>query len=232
MPDPISGQKKPLTLTQFSVSSAGTITLDPSRSFAVMLNPAEFTHEYAIQYNTRKTLGQVATDAKFSAVDNDKVHFSIIVDGTGAVPTAGASSPPKDVKSQLADLNSVIYQYVGSRHEPSHVRVLWGTLIFFGRLESMSTQYTLFKPSGDPLRAKVDLRFIGFMSKEEEKLVANRSSPDLAHSVVVRKGDTLPLLCESIYGDGSYYPEVAQANDLTDFRNLQAGMRLHFPPLR
>jgi len=232
MPVSITGQKKPLSLTQFSVSGTGTITLVTSKSFEVMMNPAEFTHEYTIQYNTRKTLGQVSSDAKFSAVDNDKVQFSIVIDGTGAVPAAAASTPPKDVKTQLADLNAVVYQYVGSRHEPSHVRVLWGTLIFFGRLESMSTQYTLFKPSGDPLRAKVDLRFIGFMSKEQAQLVANRSSPDLAHRVVVRKGDTLPLLCESIYGDGSYYPEVARANDLTDFRDLQPGALLHFPPLQ
>jgi nucleoid-associated protein YgaU len=111
------------------------------------------------------------------------------------------------------------------------VRLLWGSLIFFGRMTSMSTQYTLFKASGEPLRAKVDLQFVGTMSKSESQLVANRSSPDLSHVVVVRDGDTLPLLCNRIYGDSSYYPEVAQANGLAGFRELLPGQRLVFPPL-
>jgi len=61
------------------------------------------------------------------------------------------------------------------------VRVLWGTLIFYGRMSSMSVQHTLFKPSGDPLRAKVDLTFVEFISAKEADLLANRSSPDLTH---------------------------------------------------
>jgi phage tail protein X len=49
--------------------------------------------------------------------------------------------------------------------------------------------------------------------------------------VVVRQGDTLPLLCQRIYGDPGYYIDVAAFNQLADFRSLRAGMQLHFPPL-
>ena len=112
------------------------------------------------------------------------------------------------------------------------MRLLWGSLIFFGRLTSMSAEYTLFKPSGEPLRATVKLALKGSSSKEENRLKANKSSPDLTHTVEVREGDTLPLLCHRIYNDCSYYPEVAKANRLSSFRHLRAGTRLHFPPLR
>jgi nucleoid-associated protein YgaU len=98
-------------------------------------------------------------------------------------------------------------------------------------MQTMSTHYTLFKPSGAPLRAKVDLSFVGAMSKRETELVSNLSSPDLTHLVEVRDGDTLPLLCNRIYGDPGYYLEVARFNQLTDFRNLRPGWKLHFPPL-
>jgi nucleoid-associated protein YgaU len=77
----------------------------------------------------------------------------------------------------------------------------------------------------------VDLQFVGSMSKSEEQLVSNRSSPDLSHIVLVREGDTLPLLCASIYGDPSYYPDVARFNGLLEFRDLKPGAKLHFPPL-
>ena len=89
----------------------------------------------------------------------------------------------------------------------------------------------MFKPSGDPLRATVTLDFVGTMSSTEAALMANRSSPDLSHMVEVRQGDTLPLLCQRIYGDPAYYLDVARFNRLVDFRNLKPGGKLHFPPL-
>lgn len=227
MPD----TKTRLTMTRYSVTPGGSVSIDSSKSFSVMINPAEFTHEHSIEYSPQKTLGQVGSESKFAAIDPDKVRFSILLDGTGAVPAPRPGAAVKDVKGQMGDLLAVVYQYVGTGHEPSRVRLLWGTLIYFGRLSSMSTQYTLFKASGDPLRAKVDLQFVGSMSRSEEQLVANRSSPDLSHVVVVREGDTLPLLCSRIYGDASYYPEVARVNGLVSFRALAPGLRLTFPPL-
>jgi nucleoid-associated protein YgaU len=96
----------------------------------------------------------------------------------------------------------------------------------------MALNYTLFKSSGVPLRARAEMKFLGFVSTEEGRLSANRSSPDLSHSVLVTAGDTLPLLCQRIYGDSRYYPEVAAFNGLREFRRLVPGTRLNFPPLR
>ncbi|MBC7562514.1 MAG: peptidoglycan-binding protein [Gemmatimonadaceae bacterium] len=226
-----SGQKTQLTLTRCSIRPDGTLSIETAVAFTAMVNPSELSHAHSIAYNTRPTLGQVASDAKFSAINPDTLKFAIVLDGTGVVPSPTPGGAPRDVQTMLGQLNQVVYSYVSDKHEPSHVRVLWGTIIFFGRLDSMSVRYSLFKPSGAPLRAKVDLSFVGTMSKKEGELVSNKSSPDLSHSVLVREGDTLPLLCDRIYNDSSYYPEVARFNGLADFRSLQAGQRLHFPPL-
>jgi len=96
----------------------------------------------------------------------------------------------------------------------------------------MSVDYTLFKPSGEPLRAKVTVAFKEFMSQEEESLRADRKSADLTHVVEVRAGDTLPLLCERIYKDSGYYTQVARLNNINNFRDIKPGTRLFFPPLR
>jgi nucleoid-associated protein YgaU len=230
MPDTMSGLKTRLKMTRYSVKEDGTTVLDPSTEFTVMLNPADFKHSQGIVYDKQKALGETAAAPKFSAVGDEKVSFTIVIDGTGVVPAA-PGQPATDVKTQIAQLNKVVYQYVGTKHEPPYVRLLWGTLIFFCRLESMSIDYTLFKPSGDPLRAKVALAFIGAMSKTESQLVSNRSSPDLTHQVLVQEGDTLPLLCDRIYGDPGWYIDVAAFNGLADFRRLAPGTQLHFPPL-
>ena len=229
MPDTTASQKTRLLMTRYTVDDAGTITLDSKVSFTVQLNPADLKHSRSISYSDTNAQGGINKSPKFSAVGADKVNFSLLLDGTGAVPMAAADRV--DVKTQLENLTKVVYQYIGTQHEPGHVRLLWGTLIFFGRLESISTQYTLFKPSGDPLRAKVELAFMGSMSKTEAELESNLSSPDLTHSIEVREGDTLPLLCKRIYGEPDYYLDVARFNDLLDFRNLKPGVKLSFPPL-
>lgn len=219
---------KKLSITACTVND-GKVKVG-SDTFQVMLNPSSYWHEYGIDYDQRKTLGQAGADPKFSAVDAEKVGFDLMLDGTGAVAAGGGK--PKEVKDRIKALRAIVYAYQGDQHEPSVVRLLWGSFIFFGRLTSMKVEYTLFKPAGDPLRAKVTLAFVGFMTKEEESLRAKRSSPDLSHKIVVKAGDTLPLLCHRIYKDSSYYPEVARYNDLTDFRALEPGTVLHFPPLR
>lgn len=225
-----TGTKVLLTISPCTVADNGNVTVG-SDKFEVMLNPSSYTHEHSISYSQQETFGQVGSESKFSGVEAEKVKFDLVIDGTGVVdlPMLGGSD---DVKTQIRSLNAIVYEYKGNNHEPSVVRLLWGSMIFFGRLESMSAEYTLFKPSGEPLRAKVKLGFVGFMSKEEESLRADRSSPDLSHRIEVQAGDTLPLLCYRIYQDSSYYPEVARFNNLPDFRYVEPGSNLDFPPLR
>jgi len=230
MPDSTTAEKTRLTMVRYNVTDSGTTSLDTSIAYTALLNPADVKHTRGIVYDKKKAQGQPAVDPRFSAADVETLAFALVIDGTGVVPLPSGEAR-QDVKSQLEKLNKVVYQYDGSQHEPGRVRLLWGTLIFFGRMQSMSTHYTLFKPSGAPLRAKVDLSFVGAMSKKETELVSNLSSPDLTHLVEVRDGDTLPLLCHRIYGDPGYYLDVARHNRLTDFRVLRPGAKLHFPPL-
>jgi len=160
-----------------------------------------------------------------------------VLDGTGVVPPVDGQPP--DVKGQLQQLHKVVYEYVDTTAEPPRVRLLWGTLIFFGRLQSLSAQYTLFRPNGDPLRAKVDLSFVGAMSKEEEKLMSYRASPTSQSQVVTTsEGDTVQQLCERMYGQQSgsaaakdLSMKVARYNGVVDPRKLAPGTQLVFPPL-
>ncbi|MCG8415963.1 MAG: hypothetical protein MI746_17245, partial [Pseudomonadales bacterium] len=167
----------------------------------------------------------------------DEISFQIYIDGTGVVldyATATSDDRPvqyDDVKTQLKNLNSVVYEYKGIDHEPQVVRLLWGSMIFYGRLASMQLTYKLFKPNGEPLRATADMKFTGFVSKEESSLSARTSSPDLTHVVEVKAGDTLPLLCNQVYKDSAYYLAVAEANGLSHFRDIKPGQKLFFPPL-
>ncbi len=220
-------KKERLAISPCSVDD-GKISTDSGICFEVMLNPSSYSHAHSISYNRKEALGQAGTETRFGSVAAEKINFDIVLDGTGVVDLPGVA----DVKTQVQQLSDIVYKYDGEKHETNVVRLLWGSLLFFGRLESMSIDYTLFKPSGEPLRARIKLQFSSFLSKEEEALQANRSSPDLSHYVEVQAGDTLPLLCHRIYKDSAYYLAVAKVNNLANFRDLKPGTRLHFPPLR
>lgn len=219
-----------LTITPCDVDKKGNVTgVRKGEKFEVMLNPSSYTHGYEVSYNEKMALGKSAPQPKYNKSGKEKINFDIVLDGTGVVPTSGTGS---DVKGRVEKLNGTVYKYVGTHHQPNTVQLLWGSLIFYGRLETLSVEYTLFKPSGEPLRAKVKLAFIGYVGPTEEALKANKSSPDLTHLVEVKAGDSLPLLCFRIYNDSAYYLEVAKFNGITNFRNIKPGTRLNFPPLR
>jgi len=219
-----------LTLTACTMDDAGNINAT-SNKFEMMINPEKYSYAYAIRSNRQRHLGAIGNTNQFSALEPEEIKFEdVVLDGTGAVAPAGGGVTP-DVKTQVKSLIDIVYTYSGDRHEPPWVRLLWGNLIFFGRLKDLKINYTLFNPGGEPLRARLELTFSSAMSPQEEALRANRSSPDLSHQITVREGDTLPLLCYKVYRDSSYYPEVASYNQLTDFRSLQPGMTLFFPPL-
>jgi len=229
MPNTASASTK-LTMTACSVTQSGKV--EPTgASFTVMINPSGYRRERKINLSATKTLGTLGPKNAFSSLDPEVITFEdIIIDGTGAVPLA-AGGTASDVKTQIDALTAVIYTYVGDKHEPPWVKLAWGNFVFYCRLSTMSVNYTLFKPNGDPLRAKVKLAFSSAMTAQEEAKRAKRSSPDLSHLVTVVAGDTLPLLCDRIYRDSSYYPEIARINKLADFRRLKPGTQLLFPPL-
>lgn len=209
--------------------SGGQISVDTSRTaFEALINPVGYKRKLSIEYNKKQTLGQPSATPRFSAIRPESITIeNLVLDGTGVVDGTGSRS----VKDMIDALLAVIYQYDGKKHEPNYIRLLWGTFIFFGRVESIALDYTMFKPTGEPLRARVTLGIVGWMSATESALRANLSSPDLSHLVEVTAGDTLPLLCNRIYNDPSYYREVARINNLTSFRKLEPGMVLRFPPL-
>jgi hypothetical protein len=207
---------------------------DKAGEFAVYINPEKYSHTYKIYYNDVQAQGASGGSPNFNRIPSDTVKMELVFDGTGVVPslTTGAGTSADTVTKQLDVFKKLIFTFNGKIHSPNFLKLSWGTLLFKCRLQSLVINYTLFQPDGMPLRARADATFVGFNDETELALSANKSSPDLSHVMTVRAGDTLPLMCNSIYGSSAYYIEVARANGLTDFRDLVVGSQLLFPPLQ
>lgn len=225
MPADATGKKTRLKISPCIVDK-GKVQLSGGAAFEALINPESYTHSSKIDYAPNRAHGPNAS-RKYSKSLPDKVAFNeMVLDGTGVVPGTSSS-----VLQQINLLRKVAYKYDGNEHEPPVVQVSWGPLLFNARLDALDVKYTLFKSSGEPLRAKVSLKFTAFSTTEEVFRGASMQSPDLTHLVEVKAGDTLPLLCHRIYKDSSYYLAVAEFNQLRNFRVLVPGQLLRFPPL-
>jgi len=165
----LSGQKAALKIVACTMSGDSvTPSSDPSESISLMINPAELSLKRKTEFSRCVPMGDPGSGRNFSRMQPDTLAFVTVFDGTGAVPVP--SNLPGEVEDQLDALNKIVYSYDGQQHQPDVVQIVWGTLLFNGRLTSLDVDYTLFKPSGAPLRAKVSMSFQGFKSRQEAAL--------------------------------------------------------------
>ncbi|MEP1781603.1 LysM peptidoglycan-binding domain-containing protein [Reichenbachiella sp.] len=208
------------------------------KKFTVLINPDSYAEDYKIKYTEPKAAGTKIGSRQFDRVLPQNLSLKLVFDSTGIVSDGisfgGIREEPKSVPVQLKEFMSRAFDYNGETHEPRYLKIIWGKNkrgVFKGRLDSVNVKYTLFESDGTPLRAIADAKLTGSIDKETELKDKVNSSPDLTHIRTVKEGDTLPLMTYRIYGDASYYLEVARVNKLSNIRQLKAGTKILFPPI-
>jgi len=195
--------------------------------FVAMMNPENYTQEIKMEFENGQGQGTSGSQPRFKLKPPEELSFEILFDCTGIID----HNPRTDISQEIADFKEFLMGYEGEIHQPKFFRFVWGTSLMKGICVLLNIAYKLFSPNGKPIRAicKVSIREL----KEDEARVAQEraSSPDLTHYRTVKKGDTLPLMCYRIYGHSKYYLQVAQVNKLSNFRELQPGLELFFPPI-
>lgn len=201
--------------------------------YEVLVNPASYKLSRRIAYSDRRVQGKSGAEARYAQTIPSTLEFELWFDST-LEPNDDSESTNEerpDLNEELTNFRKLVYDYNGSQHRPRRVQILFGSTTFDGVLTEMIYHYQLFDNTGVPLRLKATVTFReskpNFQRESEDK----PSSPDLTHSRTVTEGDTLPLLAESIYGDPSYYIELARVNQLAAFRKLRTGQTLILPPI-
>lgn len=208
-------------------------TLPPKLATVVIINPASYTHEHKVNYNEDVPIGAPGTPLMFKGMPPETISFDIHFDATGAIEAPKLMPVNKlPIGVQITLFKKVCFTYNGDIHEPNYLILNWGTLVFKCKLSSLRVEYTLFQKNGIPLRAKASCTFIKAIDAATIAKEANNKSPDLTHLIEVKQGDTLPLICNRIYGDPSYYMEVAKFNKIVNYRNLVPGTKLYLPPIK
>lgn len=197
----------------------------PVDSFTVMFNPNTYTQSYGVEYHDRQGEGDTGSHQIFNKIKPRDYKFDFVIDGTGV------ASKRVDVQ-RLVDNFFTVVGYDGEIHRPKYLKLIWGALVARCILKTAETTYTLFKPDGYPLRAKIKAHFSEYIDDAKRVKQQRNSSPDLTHVRVVREGERLSLLCQQIYGTSEYYLQVAAYNELNNFRKLVVGQTILFPPVK
>ncbi len=196
------------------------------KTFEVMFNPSTYSEKYDVEYEPRQGQGDTASPQVFKGIKPQEYSFEFLFDGTGT------AAEKVDVHQTVDEFLTVTARHDGEIHRPLYLKLSWGTLLVSCILKSAEVTYNLFRPDGQPLRAKVKATFAE--QKDDEKRVAEdrESSPDLTHVHRVAAGEHLSLLAHRFYGDASRYFQVARFNGLKNYRRLEVGQSLAFPPIK
>lgn len=233
-----SGLKK-LKITAYS--DAACTNKKSGDPYKAQFNPTSLTQSLKINYTDDSSLGGATSGIKkFKNIDSSDLEIKLILDGTGVTGalgtkgsggTFGLSGDEVDVSDELDAFKKVTCEYDGEHHEIPYVKIEWGKLDFKGRLTQLDIKHVLFNSQGKPIRTELSAKFASAKDLKTQVKEKANSSPDLTHIRVVEMGDTLPLMCQRIYNDSSYYLKVARFNNLVDFRNLEPGIEITFPPI-
>lgn len=229
-------------MKKFVIYGVDTLDGTPSTGdgYKLQLNPESIKRNRAITMGDKDGVDTSQQKVQFVGYGEETMDLDFFIDSTGAIPARGSEkhtdkygtsdSGTKEVSSvddELKKLEETIYTFDGSIHKPKYLFVEYGDFNFRCMMTAFNIDFLLFDKDGGALRAKVHLSLKGYRPDSEQK-----SSPDMSHAFTIREGDSLPLLCKQVYGDMNYYLQVAEHNGLTNFRELEIGSTLEFPPLQ
>lgn len=192
-----------------------------------MMNPENFVFDSKMEFQAAQGQGTSAVQAKFIIKPPGEMSFELLYDNTGIID----HKPRFHIADELEKLKNFLMGYDGEVHRPRFVEFAWGKALVKGVCSSLNITYKLFNRDGTPIRAVAKVTIREMTSDEKRVAMERRSSPDLTHYRTIKEGDILPLMCYRIYGHSKYYLQVAAVNGLSNFRQLQPGVELFFPPI-
>jgi hypothetical protein len=237
------------------LKSMAVNTLSGGGLFELQINPEQYSRHFSVKFEHPKEQGSKRVESQFNYIDYEKLDLKFTIDGTGVVGDGlgfttdavnlasagigaignalGADIPANVafVSTKLLQLQQTVYGIIDETHRPPFILVNWGKLTFVGELENMTHAFTLFHSSGLPLRVEVTLQIMERRTKAGLDAALSLLSPDLTRKRQVKSSDNILTLCEEVYEKPDYYLEVAKANNLSNFRRIEAGKELLFPPV-
>ncbi len=200
---------------------------DTGEEFPVLFNPSEYSIDSASKWKEQEKKGQ-KPEIQYTGADRRKLTLDLFFDTYEA---------KTDVREHTVKVASLLI-FNKEKHRPPKVTLSWGKeapggafadFPFTGVVESLKQQFTMFLSDGTPARAKLSVSLIEFSVTEEELKKNEAHSADKTKTYLVKHRDTVSGIASMFYGDPTRWRHIANANDIDNPRELEAGRFLVIP---
>jgi nucleoid-associated protein YgaU len=201
-------------------------------------NPTEMEFQKSAQIAEIAIPGLDSPLLQFVRLQDEKLNLELFFDTTDT----GMDDNAKSV-TLLTDQFYELIKIDSDTHAPPRLAFSWGQQFPGGDIddakqqrtdfrcvvESCTQHFTLFSPSGTPLRAKLSVVLREYKTIEQQVAQLNLQSADVTKSYVVQSGDTLPKISFQAYADPTTWRTIADANGIIDPTVLVPGTVLTIP---
>lgn len=195
----------------------------------VQFNPAEYSLIEGANYTEMQNQKANSPVVNFAGGKARRLKMTLYFDSYHVKSFALDFGEEKDVSEQVEKLMD-LRQIAGKGHRPPEVVFVWGSLRFQGVINSITATYTMFAKSGKPLRAKVDVEFIGLRLPTDNKK-SPFESPDRTKIRVLSEDESLWNIAQHEYGEAGMWRYIAEANGIMDPLSIPVGTVLKVPAL-
>jgi nucleoid-associated protein YgaU len=200
-----------------------------------LFNPKEYSFSKQNTWKQGQTKASNVPQLEFGGGQPATLQLQLLFD---TYAEAQDLNSVKDVRKEYTDavwdlmmVDQSLKDKRNKKGRPPRVRFQWGHAWWFEAvITSIKQTFTLFAPSGTPVRATLD---VTFQQIKDAALFPpqNPTSGGIGGERfwTVREGDTLMSIAHAEYGDPTHWRPIAEVNRLTSVRRLRPGTVLEIP---
>ncbi|GAO11963.1 LysM peptidoglycan-binding domain-containing protein [Streptomyces lydicamycinicus] len=192
-------------------------------------NPTQLQLGREAEWHTQAAVAYMrGAPPKFTGTRPATLQLEVFLDASG---TPNSGKVQKQIELLLSCCEVTAQSVNSKRPSPPWVRFSWGsfnTVQFVAYVTSVSATYTLFNPTGEPIRATCTLSLTEVaMPTKGQNPTSGALSARRIHRTVA--GDSLASLAWREYGDATRWRLIAEANEIDDPMRLRPGTELLLP---
>lgn len=194
---------------------------------AVLFNPAEYNISRSVNYAKLDIPGADSPIMQFISGGETSLDLTLHFDTQNDY----IRKTSDDVRTYMQPIMNALW-IDGRLHAPPEAAFSWGGCFFKGIITNAKQSFTMFLPSGVPVRARLELTF---KSNEDTVGARKRSpfeSPNRTKARRAEKGAQLWQIADAEYGHPKYWRMIADYNKIYNPRKLPEGELLQLPPFK
>jgi len=202
-----------------------------SHKVVFQFNPDSISFSKSAAWKEKRTqTGKDGPNQQYEGADPINLSFDVLLDATG--PGGGDVSAAVNLMASWT--NPTEKSLSTPRPEAPELVFSWGQFKigqagdFSCHLKSITVSYTMFRPNGVPIRAKVKVQLVSKRTINwRQNPTSGGTRPHRRH--VLQRGDQLGVIASREYGDPGYWRQLADANGIDDPFRLPIGRQIILP---